>query len=82
MNDEFWESISKNDISSLPSIYDKTLTNLENLYCRKALVAILANNDPKTYLPLLVKDIKSEKTFSCFIKIAFNDALLYYFNTG
>ncbi|CDW84904.1 hect e3 ubiquitin [Stylonychia lemnae] len=80
--ESFWDAVLKIDIKQLTKEYEETINSIAHLESRKALVSILANSDLSTFLPGVMKDKKSQKIFTCFIRTAFNDALILYLNTG
>lgn len=62
--------------------YESIIELLHHLYCKKNLVNILANADLTKLLPILLKDQKRQKLFSCIIKSKYNEAIQVRLTSG
>lgn len=82
MNKLFFESVKGFDSSILSSEYEETLTRLSTLYSQRSLTNILMNASLEKLLPLLLKDKKSQKLFTCFLRSQFNEAVQLYLSSG
>lgn len=81
-NTEVWKQTFAIDLRSVAVEYEKAVGDIYGLYCRRTLFKILEHAELRSLLGLLLRDTRSKKTFTCFVKASYNEALQVFFSSG